>query len=63
MRAFRPGRYAAVVDEKEVEEIKRVKMQIYAARAKARLPLFEDAPSEGELEARQSGHSEDRLSA
>jgi hypothetical protein len=52
-----------VVDEKEVEEIKRVKMQIYAARAKARLPLFEDAPSEGELEARQSGHSEDRLSA
>ena len=62
MRAFRPGRYAAAVDEEQAEQIKQAKLEVYAVRAKAKLPLFDDdvfIPVE--LEAEQDDQSEDLL--
>ena len=63
MRAFRPGRYAAVADEEDVARVKRANMQIYTARAKAKLPLFDDAPVATERDAGQSDQRSDRLTA
>lgn len=63
MRAFRPGRYGAAADEEEVEEIKQAKMALYAARAKAKLPLFEDVIAMAEEEPQRRGHVADKLSA
>ena len=63
MRAFRPGRFSVAEEDEDVQRIKQVKMLLYAARAKARLPLFEDALAADEPGAQRSIDGRDQLSA
>jgi hypothetical protein len=63
VRAFRPGRYGAATDDEEVEQIKQARMQVYAVRAKAKLPLFEDVMATSEPKQQDSPHGGSSVSA
>ena len=55
VRGFRPGRFGTVENDEDTQQIKQAKMVVYAERASAMQPLFDEV-AESQSPVRAASH-------